>query len=198
MNQFKLISLPYELEALEPVISRKTLMFHHGKHLQAYVNNLNALLPDSGFDGKSLEEIVTTAEGPIFNNAGQILNHNMYFEAIHSPTHKVMPEGKLYNAICEQFGDFESFKDLFSQKGATLFGSGWVWLSVDNEGKLLITQEPNANNPIRNGLHPLLTFDVWEHAYYLDHQHLRADYIKSLWTIINWDVIEKRYEETLQ
>ena len=109
MNKFKLIDLPYDLEALEPAVSRNTLMFHHGKHLQTYVNNLNALLPDSEFEGKSLEEIVTTAEGPIFNNAGQILNHNMYFEELHSTTHKVMPEGKLYDAICEQFADFESF-----------------------------------------------------------------------------------------
>ena len=198
MTPFNLIDLPYALEDLEPIISRTTLMFHHGKHLQAYVNNLNNLLPDSGFEGKSLEEIVKTAEGPIFNNAGQILNHNMYFEALHTPNEKVMPEGKLYAAICEQFGDFQAFKDLFSQKGATLFGSGWVWLSCDDEGKLVITQEPNAVNPLRQGLHPLFTIDVWEHAYYLDHQHLRADYLKSIWNAINWDIIEKRYENALK
>jgi len=187
------MALPYAPEALEPVISKETIGFHHGKHLAGYVNNLNGLLEGNPLAGLSLEEIVLKAEGGILNNAGQILNHNLYFGQFAAPMADNKPTGKLAEAIDKQFGSFEAFKEEFQKKGATLFGSGWVWLSADKDGKLVITQETNAANPIQCGLKPLLTFDVWEHAYYLDYQNRRPDHLAALWQIINWEVIEKRY-----
>ena len=192
MKKFELMTLPYAQDALEPVISKQTLEFHHGKHLAGYVNNLNGLLEGSPLEGLPLEEIVLKAEGGMLNNAGQILNHNMYFGQF-SRDPKSAPTGKLAEAIERDFGSFEAFKEEFVKKGATLFGSGWVWLSADKDGKLVITQEANAANPIQKGLKPLLTFDVWEHAYYLDYQNRRADHLATLWQIIDWNVIEKRY-----
>jgi len=192
MGKFELMSLPYVPDALEPVISKETIGFHYGKHLAGYVNNLNALLDGSPLAGLPLEEIVLKAEGGMLNNAGQILNHNMYFGQF-SRDSKSAPSGKLAEAIERDFGSFEAFKEEFVKKGATLFGSGWVWLSADKDGKLVITQETNAANPIQKGLKPLLTFDVWEHAYYLDYQNRRADHLAALWQIIDWEVIEKRY-----
>lgn len=191
-GKFELIQLPYNSDALAPVISAETISFHYGKHLQAYVSNLNNLLPGSGFEGLSLEEIVTKSEGGIFNNAGQILNHNLYFTQFKAPTKDNLPTGKIADAINAQFGSFDAFKAEFEKKGATLFGSGWVWLSSDKDGKLVITQEANAGNPLTKGLNPLLTFDVWEHAYYIDFQNRRPDYLSSLWQIINWDEINNR------
>jgi Fe-Mn family superoxide dismutase len=194
MGKFELMALPYAIDALEPVISRQTLEFHHGKHLAGYVNNLNGLLPGSGFEEASLEEIVCKASGGMLNNAGQILNHNLYFGQYCAPKADNAPTGKLAEAIVRDFGSFEAFKEAFQKGGATLFGSGWVWLSADKDGKLVITQETNAANPIQKGLKPLLTFDVWEHAYYLDYQNRRPDHLAALWQIINWQVIDKRYE----
>ena len=194
MGKFELMALPYAIDALEPVISRQTLEFHHGKHLAGYVNNLNGLLPGSGFEEASLEEIVCKATGGMLNNAGQILNHNLYFEQYRAPKADNAPTGKLAEAIVRDFGSFEAFKEAFQKGGATLFGSGWVWLSADKDGKLVITQEANAANPIQKGLKPLLTFDVWEHAYYLDYQNRRPDHLAALWQIVDWSVIEKRYE----
>ena len=190
---FTLISLPYAPDALEPVISAQTLGFHHGKHLQGYVNNLNAALPGSGFEGLELEEIVRKASGGIFNNAGQILNHNLYFTQFGAPKADNAPVGALAAQIVKQFGSFEAFQAEFVAKGAGLFGSGWVWLSADDKGELVITQEPGAGNPVTKGLRPLLTFDVWEHAYYLDYQNRRPDHLKALWSIVNWEEIERRY-----
>ena len=192
MNKFELISLPYSPNALEPVISAETIAFHHGKHLQTYVNNLNALLPGSGFEDMTLEEIVSKSEGGIFNNAGQILNHNLYFTQFRSPRENNQPNGRIGEAIDRQFGSFDAFREEFQKKGATLFGSGWVWLSSDSDGKLVITQEPNAGNPLTKGLTPLLTFDVWEHAYYLDYQNRRPDYQAALWQLIDWDEVNRR------
>lgn len=192
MNKFELISLPYSPDALEPVISAETIAFHHGKHLQTYVNNLNALLPGSGFEDMTLEEIVSKSEGGIFNNAGQILNHNLYFTQFRSPRENNQPTGRIGEAIVGQFGSFDAFREEFQKKGATLFGSGWVWLSSDSDGKLVITQEPNAGNPLTKGLTPLLTFDVWEHAYYLDYQNRRPDYQAALWQLIDWDEVNRR------
>ena len=194
MRKFELIVLPYAVEALEPVISRQTLEFHHGKHLAAYVNNLNGLLTGSGFEEMTLEEIVCKAQGGILNNAGQILNHNLYFKQFCAPKADNVPTGKLAEAIVRDFGSFEAFKEAFQKAGATLFGSGWVWLSTDQDGKLVITQEPNAANPVQKGLKPLLTFDVWEHAYYLDYQNRRPDHLAALWRIVDWHVIEQRYQ----
>ena len=195
MNGFELMVLPYAPEALEPVISKKTLEFHHGKHLAGYVNNLNVLLKESLLAGLSLEEIVCKADGGILNNAGQILNHNLYFGQFCAPKANNMPVGELAAAIVRDFGSFEAFKDEFQKKGATLFGSGWVWLSADKAGKLIITQETNAANPIQKGLKPLLTFDVWEHAYYLDYQNRRPDHLAALWQIIDWEVVGNRYSK---
>ena len=192
MATFNLIQLPYAPNALEPVISAQTISFHYGKHLQAYVNNLNGLLPGSGFEDTTLEDIVRKSDGGIFNNAGQILNHNLYFTQFCAPKENNQPVGRLAEAITSQFGSFEAFKAEFQKKGATLFGSGWVWLSADKDGKLIITQETNAANPIQKELKPLLTFDVWEHAYYLDYQNRRPDHLAALWQIIDWDVVEHR------
>ncbi len=189
---FTLIDLPYAPDALEPVISARTLEFHYGKHLQAYVNNLNAALPGSPYDGLPLEEIVRQSDGPIFNNAGQILNHNMYFTQFRAPVEGNAPAGALAEQIDKQWGSLEAFQAEFVAKGAGLFGSGWVWLSARPDGTLVISQEPGAHNPVEKGLRPLLTFDVWEHAYYLDYQNRRPDHLKALWSIVNWDVVEQR------
>ena len=190
--KFTLMTLPYAQDALEPVISKETIGFHHGKHLAGYVNNLNTLLEGSPLAELPLEEIVLKAEGGILNNAGQILNHNMYFEQFAAPKADNAPTGLLAEAIVRDFGSFEAFKEAFQKGGATLFGSGWVWLSVDKDGKLVISQEAKAANPIQKGLKPLLTFDVWEHAYYLDYQNRRPDHLAALWQIVNWEVIENR------
>lgn len=192
MAKFELMALPYAQDALEPVISSATIGFHYGKHLLTYVNNLNALVEGTPWAEKTLEDIVRDSEGGMRNNAGQILNHEMYFEQFKSPTENNAPTGKIADAITKSFGSFETFQKEFNQKGATLFGSGWVWLSADKDGKLVITQETNAANPIQKELTPLLTFDVWEHAYYLDYQNRRADHLAALWNIIDWQVVEKR------
>lgn len=196
-GKFELLALPYSEDALSPVISVETIRFHHGKHLQAYVNNLNAALPGSPFEGMSLKEVVVKSEGGMRNNAGQTLNHNLYFLQFSPKPAKTTPTGMLAAAIERTFGSLENFMTEFVQKGVSLFGSGWVWLASDNQGNLQITQESNAGNPIQHGLHPLMTFDVWEHAYYLDYQNRRADQLKDLYKILDWTVIEQRYEEIL-
>ena len=193
---FKLIELPYEIRALMPVISAETLSFHHGKHLQAYVDNLNKLLPGSEYEGMTLEDIVRKAPaGAVFNNAGQILNHELYFTQFKPASEAAhVPKGALAAQIEKQWGSVEAFKAEFEAKGVGLFGSGWVWLSADADGNLVITQEANAANPVQRGLKPLLTFDVWEHAYYLDYQNRRAAHLAALWQIVDWKVIAARYE----
>ncbi len=192
-NQFSPAPLPYAQDALAPVISGQTVEFHYGKHLATYINNLNAALPGSGLEGRSLEEIVRIAEGGLYNNAGQVLNHTLYFLQFKPAGNPSVPTGPLSDAIARDFGSFEEFKAEFEKKGASLFGSGWVWLSSDMNGKLQITQEPNAGNPVRRGLKPLLTFDVWEHAYYLDYQNRRPAHLSALWEIVDWDVITQRF-----
>ena len=187
-GQFAMPALPYE--ALGDVISQQTLAFHHGKHLKAYVDNLNKLLPGSGLEGLALQEVVRRSQGGLFNNAGQVLNHTLYFEQF-SPTPRPM-SAAFAARIEKDFGSVEAFKKEFGQRGATLFGSGWVWLSADREGKLVITQQRNAENPVTDGLTPLLTFDVWEHAYYLDYQNRRADHLAALWQLVDWPVVEDR------
>lgn len=190
--KFELPKLSYELNALEPVISQETMEYHYGKHLLAYVNNLNNLLPGSKFEGKDLETIVKESDGAIFNNAGQILNHNIYFLSF-SPKGGGEPTGKLAEAIKSQFGSFENFKKEFTDASVSLFGSGWAWLSKDKDGKLHITKETNAGNPVTKGFTPLLGFDVWEHSYYIDYRNRRADHIAALWNIIDWNVVGNRY-----
>ncbi|MBR3413508.1 MAG: superoxide dismutase [Bacteroidales bacterium] len=188
-NQFELMQLPYDPATLG-VISSNTFGFHQGKHLKAYVDNLNRLLPGSGLEGLPITQVVKKADGGLFNNAGQVLNHVMYFEQFGPDNHE--PSGRILQLIHQDFDSFEAFKKEFEQKGASLFGSGWVWLSLDADCHLVITQEPNAGNPVRSGLIPLLTFDVWEHAYYLDYQNRRPDYLNALWQIVDWQVIESR------
>jgi len=190
--KFELVKLPYATDALEPVISKQTIEFHYGKHLQTYVNNLNNLIQGTKFENADLETIVKESDGAIFNNAGQVLNHNLYFLQF-SPDGGGQPSGKLAEAINAAFGSFENFQKEFEAAGVGLFGSGWVWLAADKDGKLSITKESNAGNPLTKDLKPLLCFDVWEHAYYLDYQNRRADYQKELWKIIDWKVVESRY-----
>ena len=186
-------TLPYANNALEPVISELTIDFHYGKHLQNYVNTLNTLIQGTEFEGKSVEDIVKAApDGPIFNNAGQTLNHIIYFLQFKSPVKGNEPTGKIAEALVRDFGSVENFKKEFAQAGATLFGSGWAWLSQDKNGKLVITKEPNAGNPLRHGNNPILGIDVWEHAYYLDYQNRRVDHLAALWDIIDWNVVESR------
>lgn len=187
-GQFAMPELGYD--NLGNIISKETLSFHYGKHLKAYVDNLNKLLPGSGLEGKSLVEVVKKAEGGMFNNAGQVLNHTMYFEQFSNSPRQM--GAKLKGMLERDFGSVDAFKKEFEQKGTTLFGSGWVWLSMDKDGKLVITQQKNAENPVTMGLTPLLTFDVWEHAYYLDYQNRRADHLAALWQIVDWTVIENR------
>ena len=191
-GKFEMPALPYSAAALAPVLSAETVEFHYGKHLQTYLNNLNAALPGSAFEGKSLEDIVKTADGGIFNNAGQFLNHYMYFMQFKAPVENNVATGKIADAIVRDFGSFEKFQEEFHAKGAGLFGSGWVWLSADDSDKLVITQEGNAQNPLTKGLRPLLTFDVWEHAYYIDYRNRRPDYLKALWSIVDWNVVNNR------
>lgn len=193
MGKFELITLPYEANALEPVISAQTVGFHHGKHHLGYVNNLNAAIEGTPFAEMELVDIVKKASGGMLNNAGQTLNHNLYFTQFCKPVADNKPVGKLAAAIDAQFGSFDAFCKEFVQAGATLFGSGWVWLSADAEGKLVISKETNASNPVLKDLKPLLTFDVWEHAYYLDYQNRRPDHLNALWQIVDWNVIEQRY-----
>ena len=210
---FTLIELPYK--SLAPVISDETLSFHHGKHLQTYVDNLNKLVAGTEFEDKSLEEIVVASASSvipsassttvipsaasvspaIFNNAGQVLNHNLYFTQFSLVS--VIPSeasvSPLMTQIAKQWGTLDAFKAEFESKGTTLFGSGWVWLQANEAGELSIAQYPNADNPVAHGLKPLLTFDVWEHAYYLDYQNRRAAHLSALWQIVNWSEIEARY-----
>ena len=201
---FQLINLPYALDGLEPVISARTLEFHHGKHLQGYVDNLNKLIAGTEYESMSLEEIVVRSASlpaptgnPIFNNAGQILNHNLYFTQFRPasviPNPEGMKESPLIRQLESQWGTLEAFQKEFVAKGVGLFGSGWVWLQADDAGTLSIGQYPGADNPVAHGLRPLLTFDVWEHAYYLDYQNRRAAHLAALWQIVDWSVIEARY-----
>lgn len=185
--------LPYAKDALAPAISEETINYHYGKHLQTYVNNLNALVKDTPFEGKTVEEIVAVApDGPIFNNAGQVLNHTLYFLQFTPQPERYEPQGKLAEAIKRDFGNFENFKNEMTQASTSLFGSGWTWLAVNKEGKLVIVKEANGSNPLRQGMKPLLGFDVWEHAYYLDYQNRRTDHLSNLWKIIDWKVVENR------
>jgi superoxide dismutase, Fe-Mn family len=190
--KFSLPELPYAHNALEPIISEKTISFHYGKHHQTYVNNLNGMVEGTEFENADLETIVKKSEGPIFNNAAQIWNHTFYFLSL-TPTKGSAPSDLLAKAITTGWDSFENFKAEFNKAAVSVFGSGWAWLVKDADGKLSIVKESNAGTPITRGLTPLLTFDVWEHAYYLDYQNRRADYVAALWDLVDWDVVSKRY-----
>ena len=196
MKRFTLPILPYEHGALEPVISQSTIDYHYGKHLQTYIDNLNKLIEGTPLEQADLETIVKTADGAIFNNAAQTWNHTFYFNTF-SPAAKQSPESKLLQAIEKTWGSFENFKKEFVTQGTAIFGSGWVWLAKDKNGKLFIFSESNAGNPITRGYTPLLGIDVWEHAYYLDYQNRRPEHIEKLWSIIDWNTVGARYNKTL-
>ena len=184
--------LPYAPDALSPVISLSTVEYHYGKHEKNYIDTLNKLIEGTVYADMALEDIIVKSDGKLFNNAAQAWNHIFYFFQF-SPSGLKEPGGLLRKRIDEQFGSLDEFKKKFEEAGATLFGSGWVWLSADEKGTLIISQGKDAENPMTKGLRPLMVFDVWEHAYYLDYQNRRADYLHSLWEILDWDVIEMRY-----
>lgn len=188
---FTLPQLAYELDALEPFISKKTMEFHYGKHHQAYVNNLNSLIKGTMFENATLEDIIKRSDGGIFNNGAQVYNHSFYFEAL-SPNSGGEPSGALAKKINKKYGSFESFKEEFSGLAKTFFGSGWLWLIKDFDGNISIMSTVNAGNPLRDDYTPLMCIDLWEHAYYLDVQNLRPNYIDNFWKILNWTVVAER------
>lgn len=191
--RFELPKLPYPEDALEPAISARTISFHYGKHELAYINNTNKLIEGTRFENDSLENIVRHSDGALFNNAAQAWNHIFYFEQF-SPEKGMTPEGKLLDEIKKNWGSFEQFKEEFVNQGVAQFGSGWVWLIKNKKNDLEIIKTSNAGTPLTlDGCKPLLTFDVWEHAYYLDYQNRRGDALKALWDIIDWRLIEKRF-----
>ena len=190
--KFELPALPYAMDALEPFISSRTLEFHYGKHHLTYVNNLNNLVPGTGFENASLEEIVMKSDGGIFNNGAQVWNHTFYFMQF-SKEGCQEPRDELKASIEKHFGSLEAFKEQFTKAAATLFGSGWAWLVKTADGKLEIVQTSNAGNPMRDGKTPLLTCDVWEHAYYLDKQNARPAYIADFWKVLDWKIISERF-----
>lgn len=195
--KFELPPLKYADDDLAPILSAETIGFHHGKHHLAYVNNLNNLLPGSPFEDATLETMIRKADGGIFNNAAQVWNHTFYFASF-SPSGNRVPSGTVAKAIDAEFGSFDAFKEAFTKAASTLFGSGWAWLCMKPDGRLTITQEQNAGNPIRAGLVPLMTCDVWEHAYYIDYRNRRPEYIRSFWELLDWMVIGERYDEALK
>ena len=190
---FELPKLNYSLDALEPFMSKQTLEFHYGKHHQAYVNNLNGLIPGTEFENATLEEIVMKSSGGIFNNGAQVWNHTFFFNQF-SKDGCSEPRDVLKEAIEKAFGSVEAFKEQFTKAAITLFGSGWAWLVVNQQGELEIVQTSNAANPMRDGKKPLLPCDVWEHAYYLDKQNLRPKYVEDFWKIVDWKIIAERYQ----
>ncbi len=187
----QLPALPYAPEALAPVISARTIEFHYGKHHQAYVNKLNGLIPGTAFEHSTLEEIILKADGGIFNNAAQVWNHTFYWEGF-SAKRGTKPGGNLAAMINHDFGSFDAFQAKFNDAAAAQFGSGWAWLVVNASGNLAIVTTGNAGNPLRDGLKPILTCDVWEHAYYLDYQNRRPDYLNAFWQLVDWDVVANR------
>ena len=193
--KFELIQLPYAANALEPVISKETIEFHHGKHLQTYVNNLNNLIQGTKFENATLEQIVAESDGAIFNNAGQTLNHNLYFTQF-PPYGGGRPTGALAKAIDATWGSFENFQKEFVAAGTGLFGSGWVWLVSDNKGNLSIIKTSNQDTPITLNLIPVIGIDLWEHAYYLRYQNNRENYIDNWFNVVNWDKALSNYNNS--
>jgi Fe-Mn family superoxide dismutase len=184
--------LPYPEDALAPHLSAETVEYHYGKHLQAYVNNLNNLIKGTPYIDMSLEEIIRSSEGGVFNNAAQVWNHTLYFTSF-SPNPRTAPEGRLAEAIVRDFGSFDKFREEFGKQAMALFGSGWTWLATDGNGKLSIVSKSNGGNPLTDGLTPLMGIDVWEHAYYIDYRNRRADSVEAFWKILDWKIVEERY-----
>jgi len=192
--EHKLPKLPYAIDALEPVISKETIEYHYGKHHQTYVNNLNKLIAGTEYEDMSLEEIIMKSSGAIFNNAAQVFNHSFYWECL-SPNSGGEPTGKLAQLIDNNFGSFASFKEKFTATAIALFGSGWTWLVKNTDGSLSVQSTQNAATPIQEGKIPLLTCDVWEHAYYIDYRNARASYVEKFWNIVNWDFVAANLEK---
>ncbi|KAF0092037.1 MAG: superoxide dismutase Fe-Mn family [Fusobacteria bacterium] len=192
--EHKLSALPYSMEALEPIISKETLEYHYGKHHQTYVTNLNKLIIDTEFLDMSLEEIIMKSSDGIFNNAAQVFNHTFYWNCL-APNAGGEPKGKIAEVINQEFGSFATFKEKFSQKAITTFGSGWAWLVKNKDGKLEIVSTSNAGNPLTDGKKPLLTCDVWEHAYYIDYRNARPKYLEKYWDLVNWDFVSSNLQE---
>ena len=190
---FSLPELPYAMDALAPHISQETLEYHYGKHHQTYVTNLNNLVPGSEFEGLNLEEIIQKSSGGIFNNAAQVWNHTFYWNSL-SPQGGGEPVGALKDAIDNTFGSFDAFKEQFTKLALTTFGSGWAWLVKDKEGSLSLVSTSNANTPLTEGLTPLLTCDVWEHAYYVDYRNARPKYVEAFWSLVNWTFANENFE----
>jgi superoxide dismutase, Fe-Mn family len=188
---FELPPLPYERDALSPYISSETLDYHYGKHHKSYVDKLNGLVAGSAWENKSLEELIEQADGGVFNNAAQIWNHSFYWQCLQANGGNE-PEGDLAQAICDAFGDFDSFKKQFTQAALTQFGSGWAWLVRQSDGQLAILSTGNADNPMRDGHHPIMTCDVWEHAYYIDTRNDRAKYLENFWQLVNWSFVSQQ------
>lgn len=193
-NQFTIPALPYSTDSLAPVISKETISYHYGKHLQAYIDNLNRLKEGTQFESADLKTIIKESNGALFNNAAQTFNHTFYFLNI-SPAGGGMPKGEPLKAIEAKWQSFDDFKKIFTDTATGLFGSGWVWLQCNPAGELSVAAEPNADNPLTKGLIPLMTIDVWEHAYYLDHQNRRAEYVNGFWNIIDWNSVEENYKQ---
>lgn len=185
--------LPYALDALVPVMSADTLNYHYGKHLQTYLDNVNRMIEGTPFAEMKLKDMITKAQGALYNNAAQAFNHIIFFKQLTPTPTTISP--LLTQALVARFGSVDAFKSEFSNAAATLFGSGWVWLALDANNVLQIVPEPNAGNPITRNMRPLMCIDVWEHAYYLDYQNRRGDYIKNFWNLVNWDYIEKRMQD---
>ncbi|MFI3295983.1 MAG: superoxide dismutase [Rikenellaceae bacterium] len=188
--------LNYPLDALAPYISAETMQYHWGKHLQGYIDNLNQLIKGTPLEKETLETVITQAKGAIFNNAAQVYNHNFFFDTL-SATAQLLPSAQLLEAINRDFGSLDNLKAEFEEKAAKQFGAGWCWLASDPEGVLDIVSYPNADNPLPHKLHPLMTIDVWEHAYYIDYRNRRADFIKTHWNVMDWKMVENRYKEVL-
>lgn len=197
LPQWKNITLPYATDALQPVISKRTVELHHGKHLAGYVAKLNKLIVEYNVNVQSLPKLVLSSDGTLFDNAGQYMNHRMYFMQFKPYKSGPAPEpkGELRERLLQIYGSIDAFRASFEKAGADIFGSGWLWLACDRQGKLYIDKEPNAGSPVTRGLIPLIAIDVWEHAYYLDYENRRADHLKQIWNILDWDVIEKRFEK---
>ena len=185
--------LPYALDALAPVMSADTLNYHYGKHLQTYLDNVNRMIEGTPFAEMKLKDMITKAQGALYNNAAQAFNHIIFFKQLTPTPTTISP--LLTQALVARFGSVDAFKSEFSNAAATFFGSGWVWLALDANNVLQIVPEPNAGNPITRDMRPLMCIDVWEHAYYLDYQNRRGDYIKNFWNLVNWDYIEKRMQD---
>lgn len=190
---FKLPTLAYGIDALEPIISRESIEIHYGRHEQAYIDNMNDMIAGTEYEDMTVEDIILSSDGSLFNNASQAWNHVFYFSSF-SPQGRRSPQGPLAQAIERHWETFDNFKEIFEQTGVSLFGSGWVWLCSDRSGHLGIRAESNAGNPMTEGLIPLLTFDVWEHAYYIDYRNRRAAHLHNLWQIVDWSIVEERYK----